>query len=294
MIITFEQISSDSFKCEWPMRYNGLDTIRAMLLTDIHLLGPITGNWFERLRVESQMQRVYQNALRIHQPDVVFILGDLFDEGQYVDDDYYHKYLVRFHTIFATPPSIQRFSLVGNHDIGFHHRLSTDTFDRFKYAFVESDNTLITIKRTHFILLNSVTLFGDGCNFCAKTDADIEHISLRLNCAKYQSNSSICRDLSDKLPFYTRPILLQHYPTYRPNDTVCREHDYWKLEEFKESREVLSKNATNFVGKNLHPAVTFCGHSHHYCRSINLWGSEEFTIASFSWQHKSSPSFLLV
>lgn len=155
---------------------------------------------------------------------------------------------------------------------------------------------LITIKRTHFILLNSVTLFGDGCDFCAKTDADIEHMSLRLNCAKRQSNSSICRDLTDndKLSFYGRPILIQHYPTYRANDTVCLEHDYSELEEFKESREVLSQNATKFVGKSLHPAVTFCGHSHHYCRSVTMWGGEEFTVASFSWQHKPSPSFLLV
>lgn len=172
--------------------------------------------------------------------------------------------------------------------------MSSDTFDRFKKVFEESDNILITIKKTHFILLNSVTLYGDGCSFCAKTDADIEHMSLRLNCAKHNSNTSICNDLNDKLPFYARPILIQHYPTYRPDDTVCLEHDYSELEVFKESREVLSKNATEFVGRSLHPAVAFCGHSHHYCRSINMWGGEEFTIASFSWQHKSSPSFLLV
>lgn len=176
----------------------------------------------------------------------------------------------------------------------FTYRLNANTSDRFKKAFIESDNSLITIKRSHFILLNSVTLFGDGCSFCAKTDADIEHMSLRLNCAKHKSNASICSDLTDNLPFYARPILIQHYPTYRADDRVCLEHDYAELEEFKENREVLSKNATEFVGKSLHPAVTFCGHSHHYCRSMNMWGGEEFTIASFSWQHKSSPSFLLV
>lgn len=174
------------------------------------------------------------------------------------------------------------------------YSLDSETFDRYKNVFAESDNIMFTIKRTHFILLNSVTLYGDGCVFCAKTDADIERMSLRLNCAKHNSNTSICRDLKDKLLFYNRPILIQHYPTYRPNDSVCLEHDYPELEEFKESRECLSKNATAFVGKSLHPAVTFCGHSHHYCRSINMWGGEEFTIASFSWQHKSSPSFLLV
>lgn len=104
------------------MKYDSILTIRAMLLTDVHLIGPIKGNWFERLRVEAQMQRVYQNALALHQPDIVFILGDLFDEGQYVDDKYFNVYLSRFHNVFKTPAHIKRYCLVGNHDIGFHFR----------------------------------------------------------------------------------------------------------------------------------------------------------------------------
>lgn len=104
------------------MKFTGLNAIRAMLLTDVHLLGPANGNKFERLRVEAQIKRVYQNALEMHQPNVVFILGDLFDEGQYVDDAYFNEYLMRFDDIFKTPPHIPRYCLVGNHDIGFHYR----------------------------------------------------------------------------------------------------------------------------------------------------------------------------
>lgn len=165
---------------------------------------------------------------------------------------------------------------------------------RFKNAFKESDNSLITIKDTHFILLNSVTLYGDSCQFCSETEADIQQMSKRLHCARLESNSSDCNDLKDKLPFYARPILIQHYPTFREDDRTCLDHDYSELETFEEGREVLSKNATEFVGESLNPVVAFCGHSHHYCRSINMWNVEEFTIASFSWQHKPSPSFLMV
>lgn len=170
-----------------------------------------------------------------------------------------------------------------------HHK-----YDRFKKAFKESDNSLITIKNTHFIILNSIALYGDGCKYCSKTEADIRHMSTRLHCAKENSNSSVCNDLEDKLPFYARPILIQHYPTFREDDKVCIEHEFSELEDFEEGREVLSANATRFVGESLNPAVAFCGHSHHYCRSINMWNVEEYTISSFSWQHKPSPSFLLV
>lgn len=102
------------------MKFDGILAIRAMLLTDVHLIGPIKGYRFERMRIEAQMKRVYQKALELHQPDIVFILGDLFDEGEYVDEKYFNVYLSRFNDIFKTPAYIKRYSLVGNHDIGFH------------------------------------------------------------------------------------------------------------------------------------------------------------------------------
>lgn len=166
--------------------------------------------------------------------------------------------------------------------------------DRFKKAFKESQNSLVTIKNTHFVLLNSMTLSRDGCYFCAEAEQEIKWISHRLNCAKQGYNSSSCRNISDKLPFYARPIVLQHFPTFRESDDVCEEHDSPVIEAYREDWEVLSKDATEFLGKALNPAVAFCGHSHHYCRSYNMWNVEEFTIASFSWRNKQSPSFLLV
>lgn len=174
------------------------------------------------------------------------------------------------------------------------NRLRRHYSDRFSNVFNESDNVLITIKNTHFVLLNSITLYGDACEFCSKTEDDIQKMSERLNCARGKTNLSFCQHLKDKLSFYSRPILIQHYPTFRKDDRVCLEHDYDELEEFKESHEVLSKNATNLISKTLNPVVAFCGHSHHYCRSMTMWNVEEFTVASFSWQHKPNPSFLLV
>lgn len=79
----------------------------------------------------------------------------------------------------------------------------------------------------------------------------------------------------------------------RESDEVCKEHDSPEIELYRENWEVLSKDATKFL-EILDPAVAFGGHSHHYCRSFNMWGVEEFTIASFSWRNKRSPSFLLV
>lgn len=92
-----------------------------MIIADTHLVGPIAGNWFDAVLRDWQMERAYKTAISLHQPEVVFILGDLFEDGEYVDGKYFQTYLSRFHKTFRTPSRIKVFSAVGNHDIGFHY-----------------------------------------------------------------------------------------------------------------------------------------------------------------------------
>lgn len=139
-----------------------------------------------------------------------------------------------------------------------------------------------------------MTLSRDGCYFCTEAEADIRRISQRLNCAKSKSNSRACGKFNEKLQFYARPIVMQHFPTFRESDDLCEEHDSPEIEVYRENWEVLSKNATEFLGLALNPIVAFSGHSHHYCRSYNMWSVEEYTLSSFSWRNKNNPSFLLV
>jgi metallophosphoesterase superfamily enzyme len=61
--------------------------IRAILLSDPHLLGTQYGHWFDKLRREWQMKRSFQTAMNYFQPEVVFILGDIFDEGMICSDE---------------------------------------------------------------------------------------------------------------------------------------------------------------------------------------------------------------
>lgn len=94
-----------------------------MFISDTHLVGPIGGYWFDITLREYQMRNAFETAISIHQPEVVFILGDLFEDGEYVDSDYFQKYLLRFHQVFEAPSHIKVYSAIGNHDIGFHYSL---------------------------------------------------------------------------------------------------------------------------------------------------------------------------
>lgn len=105
-----------------------------MLLADTHLLGPFKGNWFDKLRREWQMFRAFQTAIVLHQPDVVFILGDVFDEGQWVNDKDFEIYINRFQQLFhagSNSKHIRVYSAIGNHDVGFHYRYNILSFFNF-------------------------------------------------------------------------------------------------------------------------------------------------------------------
>lgn len=50
------------------------------------------------------------------------ISGDLFDEGNWASEREFNDYVERFHRLFHVPEGTAMYSVVGNHDIGFHYR----------------------------------------------------------------------------------------------------------------------------------------------------------------------------
>lgn len=117
------------WNCQWPQtakpsetKDTSDDTLRAMIIADTHLLGPIKGHWLDKLYREWHMRRAFQAALLLHNPDVVFVLGDLFDEGDMVDHEEFKEYVRRFRSHFHARNSVPVISAAGNHDVGFHYK----------------------------------------------------------------------------------------------------------------------------------------------------------------------------
>uniref|UniRef100_A0A336LLC1 Metallophosphoesterase 1 homolog n=1 Tax=Culicoides sonorensis TaxID=179676 RepID=A0A336LLC1_CULSO len=285
------------WQCKWPEispEHNGTErpaSVKVMLLADTHLLGPFQGHWYDKLRREWQMHRAFQSALTIFTPELIFILGDVFDEGKWVNDQQYKEYLDRYFRIFNTHGTKSKLiSIVGNHDIGFHYAAHPYLTERFYRTMNSSGVQLFTFKNVHFITINSIAMEGDGCQLCEGAERELIRISYQLECARGVGN---CEKIP-KIGPYSRPIVLQHYPFYRASDKECHEKDSELIERFREGWEVLSKDATNMINKLLKPRVGFSGHSHHYCHLTNrLMKIEEYTLASFSWRNKNNPSFLL-
>lgn len=202
------------FRCNWPElktpAYDGEQetlepVLKAMFLADTHLLGEVRGHWLDKLRREWQMERAFQTALWLLQPEVVFILGDIFDEGKWSSSQAWADDVERFQKIFRHPPHVQLKVVVGNHDIGFHYQMSTYRIKRFEKVF--NPERLFSWKGINFVMVNSVALEGDSCNICSEAEAELIEISHKLNCSREELHSSQCGN-GQPLP-RSAPVLLQ-------------------------------------------------------------------------------------
>ncbi|KAM9056021.1 metallophosphoesterase 1 isoform 5-T10 [Megaptera novaeangliae] len=290
------------FRCSWPAvktpaDAGGLGTpepvLRAMFLADPHLLGAVRGHWLDKLRREWQMERAFQTALWLLQPEVVFILGDIFDEGKWSSSQAWADDVGRFWKIFRHPPHVQLRAVAGNHDIGFHYQMNTYKIKRFEKVF--NPERLFSWKGINFVMVNSVALEGDGCDICSGAEAELLEISHRLNCSREEHRPQECGD-GQRLPA-SAPILLQHFPLYRRNDANCSGEDAAPPDEkytpFKERYDALSQEASRKLLWWLRPRLVLSGHTHSACEVLHGAGVLEVSVPSFSWRNRNNPSFIM-
>lgn len=172
------------------------------------MLGP-RGHWLDKLRREWQMHRNFQTAITLFKPEIIFILGDIFDEGNFVSDEGFKEYVKRFKNKFYTPKDVILKSLVGNHDIGFHYATHPYLTHRFDEVFDSTGVSLFSIRNVHFILINSIAMESKSCScdLCSRSQIEIERISKKFECS-LNSTRVACKNIP-KLNSYSKPIIVQ-------------------------------------------------------------------------------------
>ncbi|VVC44812.1 Hypothetical protein CINCED_3A000834 [Cinara cedri] len=269
--------------------------IKVMFVADTHLLGTRKGHWLDKMRREWEMRQSFQTALNIHAPELVFVLGDLFDEGLWSSDLDFNSYVKTFKYLFSVPHTTKLYTVVGNHDIGFHYSIVPQLEKRFNKAFNTSPVELISKRNVHFVLINSMAMEMDGCFLCYSAELKLKKIANLLKCSE---KSIACSKESMLNGTYSKPILLQHFPLYRKNDIDCNVVDSAPMKEkkkpFREGWDCLRKDATDKLLKMIKPRLVFGGHTHHGCHIKHTNGIDEFSVSSFSWRNKYNPNYLLV
>ena len=178
-----------------------------MLIADTHLLSSHEGHWFDKFRREWHLHRSFQSAQFLFEPNVVFLLGDLTNDGKGSSDQEWNAIVRRFHSLFSISLNTRLYVLAGNRDIGFHYEVTDGHLKRFKQSFQAPDVRLVTMKedRIHFILINSMAFEGDQCRLCERAEKELNEIIRQLN----------------RTDAKTKPVLLSHLPLYRTSDTNC-------------------------------------------------------------------------
>uniref|UniRef100_A0AAF5Q245 Calcineurin-like phosphoesterase domain-containing protein n=1 Tax=Wuchereria bancrofti TaxID=6293 RepID=A0AAF5Q245_WUCBA len=271
--------------CSWPVlpsrEQQQKEETRVMILTDIHLLGPRRGHWFDKLRRFAFLFFFLFST----------ISGDIFDEGTISSQQELTNYVNRFNELFYVPTDVERQCILGNHDIGFHDQISPARLQFLSEHFSRSFADHIVIGGNHFVLLNSMTLERDGCFLCTSTERQIEELSRTFDCTK---NVTVCNTQS-------RPVLLLHFPLYRKSDANCPD-DYdaapepMKSNRFHVGIDCLSNASSQYILEKLKPRAVFNGHAHYSCRTWwpPPYSMYEWTLSSFSWRNIAQPAFLLV
>ncbi|XP_078073144.1 metallophosphoesterase 1 isoform X2 [Mustelus asterias] len=273
--------------------------LKALFLADTHLLGALKGHWLDKLRREWQMERAFQTALWFFQPDVVFILGDLFDEGKWSSPEDFKDDVQRFQTMFRHSSNTELFVVVGNHDIGFHYEMDLYKLQRFEGIFNFTSAKVVTKKGVNFVLVNSIALQGDGCSICEKVENDLHKLSFALNCSRELDPNHPNENCKEKETFpASAPILLQHYPLYRVSDAECTGEDSASPAEkkllFREKYDTLSLEASRKLLWWFRPRLILSGHTHSACTVLHDGHLVEISVPSFNWRNRNNPSFLLV
>ncbi|XP_051879967.1 metallophosphoesterase 1 [Pristis pectinata] len=294
-------------RCRWPQLKDSAQrgdhrpsapVLRALFLADTHLLGALRGHWLDKLRREWQMERAFQTAVWLFEPDAVFVLGDLFDEGKWSSPKDFKEDVRRFRMMFRRSTSTELFVVVGNHDIGFHHEMDWYKLQRFEDAFNFTSAKVVSRKGINFVLVNSIALQGDGCSICKKVENDLHQLSLALNCSRQLDSNHSSRNCKDEGIFpESAPILLQHYPLYRVSDAECTGEDSASPEEkkllFREKYDTLSVEASKKLLWWFQPRLILSGHTHCACTVLHDQHLPEISIPSFNWRNRNNPSFLL-
>ncbi|KAI9599407.1 Metallo-dependent phosphatase-like protein [Syncephalis fuscata] len=218
---------------------------------------------------------------KLHKPDAILFLGDLFDGGREWKDDTWYPELKRFQWIFRRKSEYtgKTLYLAGNHDFGFGDTVILSARSRYETVF-GSPNWEMRLANHSIIALDTLSLSSRVPDIRNDAQQFLDQEAARAN---------------ETLP----RMLFTHVPLYRPNFQYCgplrhmnkglyqaKGYQYQNLVVENLSREILQK---------IQPSMVFAGDDHDQCRWIHQVGAKqsiEYTVGTFSWSMGNPfPSF---
>lgn len=265
-------------RCEWPVANNKIGTnhTNVLLVADPQLIDNHTYPGRNPLllklsqhTVDVYIKKNYRALVESLEPDYIFFLGDLLDNGRSSEDDYFLGQVRRFERIFSPSKSYVKdknvfYQVPGNHDIGWADGVNPDAVERFTDTF-GNPNSITRINNVDFVTLDTLSLSSKNKNDASRT-------------------------FLNGLETKSRPrVLLSHVPFYRDTQTqTCgpyREGGTFRLTKGYQYQTALDPELSLEVLNTIQPDVVFSGDDHDYCDIHHTElrsGAREITVKSIS------------
>lgn len=279
------------------IRRDDRKTIRALIVSDPHLLGRRRGSPADQMWIDWQVKRSVEFAIARHQPTDLIMLGDAFDEGRSTPIDVWEdEYAKRFERVFTRAcrrAGVRLHNVAGNHDIGNFYQLRRSFVDRSFGSVVGSTNWQKWICTdeggacVRLVSVNSMALHASpNGKMAPDTLAFLDTVSME----RAHSHEPV--------------VLLTHMPMFRSDDTECGHersleggHVTYVSPEtsLKEREDVISKELSDLIIERLQPSLVLSGHLHAVCRHKTHNASFlELTTPAFGWRMRPDPGYMVV
>ena len=96
------------------------DVLKLLLISDMHIMCtvPAVEPWLYRWDADRYLRMNIETAVRYVHPDVVIVLGDMFDQGYIASEQEWEEYIECLHDIVRLPVETKLLVTVGDNDIG--------------------------------------------------------------------------------------------------------------------------------------------------------------------------------
>ncbi|KAJ1304354.1 hypothetical protein OPQ81_005509 [Rhizoctonia solani] len=283
--------------CHWPD--SAIKTARrpqpthVMLLADPQIIDhrsyPGRPEWLKALTqfiVDSNLRKSWRAAQRLS-PDIIVFLGDMMDGGRYrMLDQEYESYYARFRDIFKTRKDVQKYYLVGNHDVGLgsNKAFSARARERYLAHFGGATNYQVPIANHSFVFIDAPGLVEEDYVRYEQEEPFEDWTGMPGGTIEYVNRLA---QEANPLP----RILFSHIPLSRPAAADCgplRERGTIQRGAGIGYQNLLGRHTSQYLLNSIKPLVVFSGDDHDYCEIQHSVGEEpgqsvrEVSVKSFS------------
>ncbi|KAJ4761538.1 Metallophosphoesterase 1 [Rhynchospora pubera] len=286
--------------------------LRVMMVADLHLRGSdstFLDSWFRHPYTSS----FFTSSFRSLDPHMLVVLGDISAMGSALSDAQWSSVLHQFYNILGPHFSLPLHILPGDRDMGKCSQLRTNiltlTADHMP-ALDSAGCSTFQIANVSFVSLNSMALLCENDDLRFGVEKVVERVSVEFQRrAGVQMDRGIdfVEEVEMSADFQWRetgmtsgtgPVVLLHFPLYRPNrithraykNSLCSDIDVGMYE----LTHTLPANSTEYICRALKPRIVISAHAHRFSDNIHADGTREVTVPAMNWANNEKPGFTFV